>query len=199
MSKPWNETFSHDLRDQVAAALNKLDVVKDYTEMQAEVLAFFISRQKADHNWFKPQGRSGVDDELRDLDDNFTKLRDTIKNIHEPTSRLLRESGLIPDTLLVILEECIEVCRSIDTSHVPIKVGRGKAKSLDQALADLLADTYAMITDREPTISTRTSDGKPYGKFYNLVRDIFAIAGVKASPENCARQAIERRKQHREG
>jgi hypothetical protein len=63
---------------------------------------------------------------------------------------------------------------------------------LAQNVANELARKYFALTGKEPNVPIDCIDGRPYGQFWNFVREIFDLLGIRRHALHCARIATPR-------
>lgn len=144
-----------------------------------------------DVNWRRPLGRSKVQKELDEISDLYRKLALKMGLVHQPTHEILSLIGIGPFFERTRCENFIERIKLIDTLKLPANVGRGQSKMKERNLADRLAITYANVTGDPPTRSYDWINSRAYGRFLHLVEEVFEVAQIDASPEDCARRAVE--------
>ena len=77
----------------------------------------------------------------------------------------------------------------IEISKAPAVGGRPR-EDFAAEVAGFVAEEYRRLTGRKPTVPVRERDARAYGPFLELVRDVFAALGIKASPVVWARHAV---------
>ena len=108
------------------------------------------------------------------------------KHMHAPAIAALLAAGVARGMVMQSAREVAEAARGADISHVPVVVERGTEQSRQRALmvARLLYDDFAALTGKKPT--TRL--------LRDLVRDVFAILQINASPEAVARATVREKR-----
>lgn len=144
-----------------------------------------------DVNWRRPLGRNKVQKELDEISDLYRKLALKMDLVHQPTLEILSMIGIGPLFERTRCENFIDRLKLIDTSDLPSNVGRGQSKMRERSLADRLAITYANVTGDPPARSYDWINSRAYGRFLHLVEEVFEIAQIDASAEDCARHAVE--------
>jgi hypothetical protein len=146
-----------------------------------------------------------------------SNLRDAIAELRQPTILVLANCGMIGErhrlrdrtigpgvpehdleTTIGAASQALEwlsTARRSDESYTALglRSSRGRPASAEaRAVARVLHDAYVKLSGRRATLTVRPERvGTPVdGPFFQLVKDIFVLAGIRANPEAVARQTI---------
>lgn len=144
-----------------------------------------------DLNWRRPAGRRKVQKELKEIADLYRNLSQKMDAVHQPTHEMLSAVGVGPFFERTRCENFIKIIADLDASELPANVGRGQSKMREKNVADRLAIMFSNVTGQRPTIAVNSMDNQAYGRFIALVEEVFEVAQIDASAEDCARRAVE--------
>jgi hypothetical protein len=148
-------------------------------------------RQRPSDKPFRSTGRKKARDELDKLVEAADALIECVADLHAPAIDVLADRGMMRGSITTFARTIATAAREADVSAVPEKIKRGDETDVRYAstLARLLYHHFAILTGQRPTV--RVSDGKAYGPFLTLLREVFAALEIKVSPESQARAAIK--------
>ena len=128
------------------------------------------------------------------------KLLNAIDKMHSTTIYALANNGFYSAELEKMLENALKVTEKANENlndwkiqypeWIDNKSGQPK-KEVAFHIAKILADEYHRATGNAPSL-TSVDSGKTQevcGHFFNLVKSVFNILGIKASPQSMSREA----------
>jgi len=149
---------------------------------------------------FRKVGWTATRNELEKLASGLDSLANKVENLHEPAIRVLAQQSIMRAMLgnPVHLRQIATNIRHADLSGIPIFVPRGSELAVRRAtgLVQVLSDDFRNITGFCPTRAVR--DNKDYGRFFNLVTEIFLIFGIAESVDAAVQRVMKKRRLKKE-
>lgn len=144
---------------------------------------------------FRKVGRTATQNELEKLASGLDRLANRVEKLHEPAIRVLAQQSIMRAMLgnPVQLRQIAANIRHADLSGIPIIVPRGPELAVRRStgLVQVLSYDFRNITGLCPTRAVR--DNKDYGRFFNLVTEIFLIFGIAESVDAAVQRVMKKK------
>ncbi len=127
--------------------------------------------------------------ELLLVNKSAAQLHDALKQLHAPASAAFRDLASVRRGV-----RTIEIIAAYAAEQADDLVASTETVPMTMSPPEMLAmkAAYVFLTMRREAPTIRNQEGqKAYGPFLDFLEKVFEIRGVTASPENCAKVALQ--------
>ncbi|MEA3195486.1 MAG: hypothetical protein QOD26_3819 [Betaproteobacteria bacterium] len=146
---------------------------------------------------FRGISRKGAKAERQEIVRLILALKGAFQNLHGPVINAFAKKRLLRHEVNAGLDELLSRVKAVVLWRIPRTYTPGRPKKIAaDIIARVLARNHKTLTGKRATVPIDWDTGKAYGDYLALVHRVFALLGVNANAEACARKAtrVKRRK-----